>query len=255
MKLRAIVTATYTVILEAVCGTGGTVTVGANDAMQQRALNSVESADRHRARARSVSTICAAAAGALASGLIFVQNQNLPQSPKVFGVIAVGLLIASTSIGMAASVATTYHNQKSTRLSKILNFVSLWRISYNPQPPCDGEDENSKIVDEARVLKAGISKVTSYSLWCAGMAAVTVLITIGCIAFPKENLVKVDVYVGNSGNFEYCPGANSVIQARASKSDLGSQAKYIQLKIAASECDVGKELTIYVDRTQLQLVG
>lgn len=214
----------------------------------------VESNDKYRSRSRAVSTLCAAAAGALAAGLILAPTGDVPQQAQVLGLISIVLLIGATALSLAASSASSYQagEKKATR---ILHGLEVWRIrttrQQNPSVPPTYED----LIADAGHVKNGISRTLSLGLWSAACAAVTLVAALTLATFSGNPGRVVTLELDKSLGFSICPGVGKIFEGQIRDQDRVSSVGLLPVTVSPDECGNSTGATIYLEKSLVAVVG
>lgn len=211
----------------------------------------LEGTERYRGRARSVATITATAAGALAAGLVLNATPGLPGPAKVFGFASMALLIVSTVIFVIASLVHPRTVTPGNRLwwRKVFR---LWESSYI----ADEEASQSSLLKQSDAILKRILLTMDVGLWLAGGAVLALIgaLAINATAVPLRYTVDVTI-VGDQPGFSSCKILPRTFKATVSKSDLERDVPELPLTVPGSLCaDQGSAPTvIFIDRSRITM--
>lgn len=218
----------------------------------------VESNEKYRSRARAVSTLCAAAAGALAAGLILAPAEAIPKPAQVLGLIAITLLIVATGLSLAASSASSYQSDGKA-LVRFLHSLEAWRIRTNPPrdrtlpPTYEGRIE--ELIEEAGVIKKGIARTLSLGLWSAFFAATVLVASLFVATFLSDSSKLVTLELDAPPDLASCPGLGQTFAGEVRDRDRTSSVMLLPVVVSAAECGNTVGATLYLDKSLVAIVG
>lgn len=212
---------------------------------ESRIRVAAESNERHRSRARSVATLCAAAAGALATGLVLTPPATVPRLSQFLGLLTVILLIVGTGFCVSASASTTYESSSSP-IRRILPGLAIWRI--HTKTLSKHSDAHAKLIEDANRIKKRILINLDLGMWCGGVAALSLVVALSSITlFPSDSATgTISLKTGHT--LQSCPSAGTKLKARVSVRDLTNNSSTIAATIRGNQCQHIDEITVYVDK-------
>nr|WP_274636490.1 hypothetical protein [Microbacterium bovistercoris] len=214
----------------------------------------VESNEKYRSRARAVSTLCAAAAGALAAGLILAPAEAFSKPAQILGLIAITLLIVATAFGVAAGSATSYQADEKG-LRRFRHTVEVWKIRTNPpkEPAVPSTYEN--LIEDAGVIKKGISRTLSWGLWSAGLAAMVLVASLFVATFLVDSSRLVTIELGTRPNIASCPDLEQIFKGEVRDRDRVASVTTLPVIVSAAQCGNSDGATLYLDKSSVTIVG
>lgn len=225
-----------------------------HDELAHRLEVAVDSNEKYRSRARAVATMCAAAAGALAVGLVFAPAEAIPKLAQVLGLIAITLLIVATALSLAASSASSYRAGE-RRSANLLHFLEVWRIRTK-SPPDDGSSPTyMNLIEDAGAIKKGIVRTLSWGLWSASFAAIALVGSLIVATFVSDSSRLVTIELEASPNFSGCPSLEQTVKGEIRERDLASSATLLPVTISAEDCGNSAGATLYLDKSLVAVVG
>lgn len=214
----------------------------------------VESNEKYRSRARAVSTLCAAAAGALAAGLILAPGEALPKPAQFLGLIAITLLIVATAFGVAAGSATSYPaDQRGIR--RFRHTLEVWKIRTERSRDSAGDPTYEDLIADAGVIKAGISRILSWGLWSAGLAATALVASLFIATFLVDSSRLVTIELSTPPNIASCPGLEQIFQGEVRDRDRVASVTTLPVIVSAAYCGNSDGATLYLDKSSVTIVG
>jgi hypothetical protein len=214
----------------------------------------VESNDKYRSRARAVSTLCAAAAGALAAGLILAPTEAVPQQAQVLGLIAIVLLIGATALSLAASSASSYQAGEK-RAARILHGLEVWRIRTSPRQDPYIPPTYEDLIADAGHVKNGIGRTLSLGLWSAAFAAVALVAALTLATFSGESGRVVTLELEKSPEIATCPGIGPTFKGQIRDQDRLSSVGLLPVFVSPDECGNSTGVTIYLEKSRVAIVS
>ncbi len=214
----------------------------------------VESNEKYRSRARAVSTLCAAAAGALAAGLILAPGEAFPKLAQVLGLIAITLLIVATVFGVAAGSATSYPaNEKGLR--RVRHTVEVWKIRTEPPQDPAVHSTYEDLIKDAGVIKRGIGRTLSWGLWFAGLAAMALVASLFIATFFVDSSRLVTIELRTPPNIASCPALEQIFKGEVRDRDRGASVTTMPVIVSAADCGNSDGATLYLDKSSVTVVG
>lgn len=224
------------------------------DDLKERLAAAVDSNDRYRSRARAVATLCAAAAGALAVGLILAPGEAVPKPAQVLGLVAVTLLIAGTALSVAASSASSYESEEN-QPAKFLRRIEAWRIRTESAQSEGQPPTYEALIEDARRVKGGIARLQSWGLWAATLAAMALVVSLALATFMAEASSVVTIEFNADLALSHCPDIESTVRGEVLDRELASSADILPVRVTADDCGNSVGATLYLDRTLVAVVG
>lgn len=214
----------------------------------------VESNEKYRSRARAVSTLCAAAAGALAAGLILAPAEAIPKPAQVLGLIAITLLIVATAFSLAASSASSYQADK-TAPARILHSLEVWRIRTGPPRDRALPATYDDLIEDAGAIKNGIIRTLSLGLWSASFAAIVLVASLVVATFIGDSSRLVTLEIDTPPDLASCPGLGQIFLGEVRNRDRMSSVALLPVVVSAAECGSTSGATLYLDKSSVAIVG
>lgn len=214
----------------------------------------VESNEKYRSRARAVSTLCAAAAGALAAGLILAPTETIPKSAQLLGLMAVTLLIAATALGLAAGSASSYQGDE-TGLRRIRHAVEVWKIRTVPPQDPSSYPTYENLIDDAGVIKKGISRTLSWGLWSASLAAIALVASLSVATFRGDSSRLVTLELSTPPKIASCPNLGQIFKGEVRDRDRMANVTTLPVVVSAADCGNSDGVTLYLDKSSVTIVG
>ncbi|WP_139833290.1 hypothetical protein [Microbacterium sp. LEMMJ01] len=222
---------------------------------QRRLEIAVDSNEKRRSRARSVANLCAAAAGALAAGLVLAPTEALPKLSQIFGLASIVLLILAAALSTAAGLATSYE-AGSSRSANILHILEVWRVRTGAdRGNLESAPGYKERIEDAHAIGHGIIRTLSWGLWAAFLATLALVISLAIATFPGDSNKLVTVNFETVPNFADCPDLSVATEGRASQLDLESTSTLIPVTISSKDCGSKKGVTLYIDRSLIAVPG
>ncbi|MGP5123899.1 hypothetical protein ACTXJU_13590 [Glutamicibacter ardleyensis] len=215
----------------------------------------VESNEKHRSRARAVSTLCAASAGALAAGLILGPSEAIPELAKILGLLAITLLIVATALGLAAGSASSYKKGDQKKPPKFWYTLEVWKVRVAPRKdPCLPETY-TELIDEARAIREGISRILSWGLWSASFAAILLVSSLFVATFHSDSIRLVKLELSTPPEIDSCPDLGQVFVGGIHERDLNTNVVTLPVVVAATDCGNPAGATLFLDKSSVTIVG
>lgn len=218
---------------------------------ENKLLFAVEGAERFRTRARSVATITATGAGALAAGLVLNSSSNFSLFTKTWGLVSIVFLLVATAVFVVASLVhprTTDPEQNSW----LRTVIRPWETLYS----ADGETTQARLLEQSDAVLLRILKAMDVGMWLAGVAILSLVVALVSIsvAVPERYNAHVALILSKGTN-SVCPKLPMSFPALVSKSDLDRDSPLVPVTVAADVCGAegGNEAVLYLDRTSIQL--
>lgn len=222
--------------------------------LEHRLEVAVESNEKYRSRARAVSTLCAAAAGALAAGLILAPGEVIPKPAQVLGLIAITLLIIATAFSLAASSASSY--QASDKASvRFLHSLEVWRIRTDPPRDPALSPTYEELIKDAGAIKNGIIRTLSWGLWSASFAAIVLVASLIVATFLSDSSRLVTLELDTPPDLASCPGLGQIFTGEVRDRDRASNVALLPVVVSAAECGNSDGATLYLDKSFVAIVG
>ncbi|NUT70416.1 hypothetical protein [Pseudarthrobacter sp. C4D7] len=215
-------------------------------------LYAIEGAERYRTRARSVATITATGAGALAAGLVLNSTSSFSLFSKLLGLLSIILLLFATAVFVIASLVHS-RTAETNKGNWFGIFLRPWETLYSPQ----SDANESGLMRQSDAVLTRILKAMDAGMWLAGAAVaalVVALVSISVLPPPRQS-VEI-TFVGDRAQYEKCPDLPQSFSASALKSDLEKEAKSLLVKVAPETCGRNnrEEVSLFLNREKLQIV-
>lgn len=214
----------------------------------------VESNEKYRSRARAVSTLCAAAAGALAAGLILAPAEALPRPAQVLGLIAITFLIVATALSLAASSASSYQADVKAG-ARFLHSLEVWRIRTNPLGDRTHPHTYEDLIEDAVAIKRGIVRTLSWGLWSASFASIVLVASLTVATFLSDSSRLVSLELDTPPDFVSCPSIGRIFRGEVRDLDRTSSASLLPVVVSAADCGNSDGATLYLDKSFVAIVG
>lgn len=214
----------------------------------------VESNEKYRSRARAVSTLCAAAAGALAAGLILAPVDAIPKPAQLLGLIAITLLIVATALGLAAGSASSYQGDEKG-LPRLRHTLEVWKIRTEPTRAPSSPPTYADLVKDAGVIQKGISQTLSWGLWSASLAAIALVASLFVATFLSDSSRLVTLELSTPPKIASCPALGRIFNGEVRDSDRMANLTMLPVVVSAADCGNSGGVTLYLDRSSLAIVG
>lgn len=211
--------------------------------------NAVKSNEKYRSRARAVSTLCAAAAGALAAGLVLAPAEAVPKIAQVLGLACVTLLIVATGLSLAASSASSYQGDEKL-CKRCLHWLEVWRIRTKPTSKRDGYTE---FIEDARAIKSGIIRTLSWALRAAAAASFALIASLTAATFSQHSSTRVTIELDAPMELYNCPELGQIFAGDIQDSDRISSNTLLPVSVPASECGNTNGATLYLDKSAVAI--
>lgn len=222
--------------------------------LEHRLEVAVESNEKYRSRARAVSTLCAAAAGALAAGLILAPAEAIPKPAQVLGLISITLLIVATAFSLAASSASSY--QAGGKASaRFLHSLEVWRIRTKPPRDRELPPTYEELIEDAGAIRNGIIRTLSWGLWSASFAATALVASLVVATFLSDSSRLVTLELDTPPDLASCPGLGQIFTGEVRDRDRTSSATLLAVVVSAAECGNSNGATLYLDKSVVAIVG
>lgn len=214
----------------------------------------VESNEKYRSRARAVSTLCAAAAGALAAGLILAPADAIPEPAQFLGLIAITLLIVATAFGLAAGSASSYRPDE-PGFARFRHTLEVWRIRTKPSKESVSAPTYADLIEDAGIIRNGISRILSWGLWSASLAAVALIASLSVATLLGDSRRLVTVELSTTPAIVSCPDLEQIFNAEVRDRDLVASVTTLPVIVSASDCGNSDGATLYLDKSSVTIVG
>ena len=221
----------------------------------QRLKVAVESNEKYRSRARAVSTLCAASAGALAAGLILGPSEAIPKLAKILGLLAITLLVVATALGLAAGSASSYKKGDRKRPLKFWHTLEVWKIRVAPRKDIRRPATHKELIEEAATIRDGISRILSWGLWSASFAAILLVSSLTVATFHSDSMQLVKLEVRTPIEIDGCPDLGRVFIGKIHERDLKTNVVTLPVEVAATECGNHTGATLFLDKSTVSIVG
>lgn len=221
-----------------------------NGEIQARIDATSDSNDRHRSRARSVATLSAAAAGALAAGLILTPEPGISKLAQTFGFVAIVSLIIATSFCASASISSAYE-AKTGSLKALLNRIVSWRV----QVPSDEDDKNpfQARLEDAQQVEIGIARNINIGLVAGTVAVVTLIISLSIMVFEPNQYRSVTIDFKTKQYSSACPALNHTARAEMREQDVTADSTYVSVKLSPTQCGNTAGASINLPRSEVTI--
>lgn len=221
--------------------------------LEHRLEVAVESNEKYRSRARAVSTLCAAAAGALAAGLILAPAEAAPKPAQVLGLIAITLLIVATAFSLAASSASSYQTGGKAS-ARFLHSLEVWRIRTKPPRDRALRPTYEELIEDAGAIKNGIIRTLSWGLWSASFAAIVLVASLVVATFLSDSSRLVTLELDTPPDLASCPGLGQIFTGEVRDRDRTSSVTLLPVVVSAAECGNSDGATLYLDKSLVAIV-
>lgn len=215
----------------------------------------VESNEKHRSRARTVSSLCAASAGALAAGLILGPSEAIPELAQILGLLAITLLIVATALGVAASSASSYKEGDRKKWPKFWHTLEVWKVRVAPRKDPYLPEAYTELIDEARTIREGISRILSWGLWSASFAAILLVSSLVVATFFSDSIRVVKLELSTPPEIDSCPDLGQVFIGEIREKDLNTNVATFPVAVAAADCGNPAGATLFLDKSSVTVVG
>jgi len=222
--------------------------------LEHRLEVAVESNEKYRSRARAVSTLCAAAAGALAAGLILAPAEAIPEPAQVLGLISITLLIVATAFGLAASSASSYQAGGKASV-RFLHSLEVWRIRTKPPRDRALPPTYEELIEDAGAIKNGIIRTLSWGLWSASFAAIALVASLIVATFFSDSSRLVTLELDTPPDLASCPDLEQIFTGEVRDRDRTSSVTLLPVVVSAAECGNSNGATLYLDKSLVAIVG
>lgn len=217
---------------------------------EQALRSSIDANERLRARARSVASLVATAAGAMVAGLVFAPSISLPESARVSGAFSVLLLLIGTCAFVAASFGYAIDASVRSRATKILlSLLLFWRITRDD----NGSGVNSSArVEDAEKVGSRIRGITDFAACFAGTGVLAFVVTLGFATFDQGKSVAVtldDPSIAKTA----CRLYQEPFVVTLSRAELEGDSSNVPLRLPAAACGQPEDSVIFVPRAQISL--
>lgn len=214
----------------------------------------VESNEKYRSRARAVSTLCAAAAGALSAGLILAPAEGIPKPAQLLGLIAITLLIVATALGLAAGSASSYQDDERGP-QRLLHTLEVWKIRTKPPQDLSSSPTYSNLIDNAGVIMKGISRTLSWGLWSASLAAIALVASLSVATFLGDSSKLVTLELSTPPKIASCPALSQIFKGEVRDHDRMATVTTLPVVVSAADCGNSEGITLYLDKSSVAIVG
>lgn len=211
--------------------------------------NTVKSNEKYRSRARAISTLCAAAAGALAAGLILAPAETIPKMAQILGLLCISLLIVATGLSLAASSASSYQVDEN-KCKRFFHSLEVWRI--RTKPSSKRNDYNSYIED-ARDIRKGIISTLSWALRAAAAAAIALIASLTAATFSDDSITKVTIELDAPMEVSSCPQLGQTFEGEVREVDRFSSSTLLPVFVSSSECGSKSGVNLYLDKSAVAI--
>ncbi|MFB6610237.1 hypothetical protein ACFCVO_07960 [Agromyces sp. NPDC056379] len=210
----------------------------------------IDSNERYRVRARSVATLVAAAAGALAAGLVISPPASWPVLSRLLGVSGIVLLVLATGAFVVASLVHA-RTSKDQKRHPIRAFFRPWETRYE-----------SGLVGDVGVTRTQLDSMLrriflfmNLGLWAAGLAGLCIVA--GLIFATTFSNEPVAVHVATSGDMpviQACEDLPDSFPGHVAREYLLASA-VVPVTIDGEMCGgtASGQLTVYLDRQSITL--
>lgn len=209
------------------------------DTQATRLKNTVASNESHRSRARSVATLLAASAGALAAGLVIAPTMTLPEFARIAGLVTVVLLVLATSMFVIASVTSLGDNKTRKDGSDRRGWLP-WRLVI------PGSDESpAGLIAQATSLSDRIRRNTDIGMGIAGVAVAALILTLVSATVLRTPPVTLEVSRVPT-SVPLCPHLPTNFSGSAERSDISSASPFLRIRVNAGVCsdDLGSTVVL-----------
>lgn len=222
--------------------------------LEHRLAVMIDSNEKYRSRSRSVATLCAAAAGGLAVGLVFAPRADIPTTAQVLGLVTITFLIIATALSLAASAASSYQ-EGDGKFANLLHYWEIWRIRTQ-SPRSGGRNLTYEgLVKDAQTIQDGIIRTLSWGLWAASVAALSLIGSLIVSTFQMDVSKMVTLKLEVPPDVPGCPGLSETIQGEIIENSLKSDANFLSVKVSADTCGNVAGATVYFDKSLVAIVG
>jgi hypothetical protein len=212
----------------------------------------VESNEKYRSRARAVSTLCAAAAGALAAGVILAPAEAMPKPAQLLGLIAITLLIVATALGLAAGSASSYRADEKG-LPRLQHTLEVWKIRTKAEDS-DLSPTYADLIKDAEVIKQGISRTLSWGLWCASLAAILLVASLFVATLLGDSSRLVTLELSVPPEIASCPDLEQIFNGEVRDRDRMANVTTLPVVVSAAVCGNHEGVTLYLDKSSVAIV-
>lgn len=228
-----------------------------NDPTEEDVAVTLKSNETYRGRARGTSALTAAAAGALAAGLVVSPSEGLPGVARVLGLLSITLLIVSTSAFVIASLVHAYSPEDDGR-HLLARLVRPWRTTHFETPGVSNQGLVQRAGTAQRMSKR-IRQFTDVGLWAAFFAVLFLISALASITIFASESVPVQVTRAGQGAL-FVPGCGpitGVIEGTMSRQALESDTATIRIAIDASQCakKPDGQIGVYLDRASIAVIS
>lgn len=219
--------------------------------MQKQLDVAIGSVENHRSRARSLATLVAAAAGALAAALVIAPTTALPYLARLTGLVAVCFLIFAT--GLFASSSVTFLSRGQERPNgKVAAGLFAWRKRIADDSPGDYETRTQ----QAQALRDRIRVQTHLGMLAATGAVVALLATLNLATFLPSPTVAVEIQLKTPLTLDACPIEIKQLVGDIKEEDLVSSSGFLRVALSRDLCgSLTDVVEISVTRSDIALIS
>lgn len=215
----------------------------------------VASNDRTRSRGVTLTTLCAASAGVLATALVIVPVGTHDLLTQKIGFLAVSLLVFATSF-FAAAIGSGSYDDSESKFKNLANKLSAWKIdirkaSDSDRLPSDENEENYLYllrIEQAKILKKGINRNIDIGYWLAAGAVLCFVAALFSTTFISNKEVSVFIRADRSLSTNNCPMIGNQFVGTVNTRDLGAKDSLLAVKVSAKVCGSDTDSIIYMDK-------
>lgn len=222
-----------------------------NTPTEKRILFAVEGAERFRNRARSVATITATGAGALAAGLVLNSPSNFSLFTRLWGLASIVFLLLATVVFVIASLVHP-RTTESNRYRRLRTVIRPWETLYSS----DGATTEARILEQSDAVLVRLLKAMDVGMWLAGIAIISLVVALisASFAVPQRYNAELTTGPGQAAN-PSCPSLPRSFPVHVSKADLDRDSPQLPVTVAARLCGTEREdaIIIYFERSSIQL--
>lgn len=216
-----------------------------------------KSNETYRGRARGTSALTAAAAGALAAGLVVSPSEGLPELARTLGLVAIILLVVSTGTFVVASLVHAYSPQGNEQ-HWLAGFARPWRIAHHESSGVANQALAPRL-DTAQRMSKRIRLFTDLGMWSAFVAVVSLILALFFITTSASTSVPVQI-TRTGGASLMVPGCGPIVGAikgAVLQQDLHGDTASIRVAIDPSQCSIKARgpIDIYLERTSIAVIS
>lgn len=191
--------------------------------------------EKYRSRSKSVATLTAAAAGALAAGLAL--NPALvafPLTTRVLGMATIVFLLLSTGAFVVASVLHARSVKNGEKIGRLHHFLRPWEALFTSENEWPSVSEYRKSVE---AVQRQIMRATDVGMWLAAAAIVCLVTALVSMSVLNEQRSVVSIAVtSDSRANELCAALPPRFDATVRTVEIDSPTSTLTFYVAGDIC-------------------